>query len=303
MACRTASVKRGAGNVVKAIAALEELEKVMDGKDSVYKTDFSARIDDSLKAANIHDAELMAENSAIKTEYSSEFNIDAIAKVITTSLTAVNAAIPKPTDPKAFQSSEAIEAYADVVNSIAEAAKSSSQAAASLSYSMNRLGPGIFAFVMARSETITDQETFGTESVSSTAIYYRYVRSNQSLQNDAKFEATKMLMAHVLAQIDKWIKMQAALLDDLGNDKVTMELYETKDEKYDEFIAKQRAKMEHTEGVEIMESLAAAKPFGSSGIEELVGNVVKTLSSKGDAYKEIVGRAEARLSSGHFWGR
>jgi hypothetical protein len=302
MACRTPNVQRGAGNVVKATEALDRLEQTMNAKDADYNADFEARIDDALKAANIHDAEPLEGNFAIKTEYSSDFNVDAIAKVITDSLTAVNAAMA-PGDPKAFQSPEAIEAYSDVVNSIAEAAKSSSQAAASLSFSMNRLGPGIFAFVMARSTTITDKETFGTESVSSTAIYYRYVRSKQSLKNDAEFIATIMLMNHVLAQIDKWIKLQAALLDDFSNDKITMDVYEIKDAKFDEFIAAQRAKIEHTEGVEIMESLAASKPFGSRGTEELVGNVVTRLSSRGDAYKVIVDRAEARLSSGHFWGR
>lgn len=97
--------------------------------------------------------------------------------------------------------------------------------------------------------------------------------------------------------------MQEALLDDLSNNKITIDDYAIRDEQYEGFIEIQRAKLEHTEGVEIMELLAAAKPFGSRGIEELVGNVVKTPSSKGDTYKMIIDRAEARLSSGHFWGR
>lgn len=71
----------------------------------------------------------------------------------------------------ASMSPEAIDAYTDVVNAVAEAAKSSSTAAASLAFSMNRLAPGTIAFLFASSINIQDDETFGKEAVTTTAIY------------------------------------------------------------------------------------------------------------------------------------
>lgn len=304
MACRTASVKRVADKTVDAKKQLDKLENMIKSQEKVNKATFYEKMNQSLAEANITDAELTGYSSGVKTEYSSEFNIDAIAGVVTSSLKALNAATD-PDDPKAYMSEKAIDAYVDVVNKVAEAAKSSSKSAASLSYSMNRLGPGIFSFIYSTSITMTDNETFGTEAVSTTALYYVYVRSNQSLMNDAKFEATKMLMDATLKAISQWIKMQGAILDDLSNDKLTFDAYEKKDNFYLKRIELEKAKMEHSKAVTRGTFLDESSiEHGSKETQELVRNALSRLTSKkGNPYNKVVAKHEALLSAGHYWNK
>ncbi len=300
MACRTASVKRVADKTTDAKKQLDKLEKMITDQEAANKEIFYGKMNASLAEANIADGELSGYSSGVKTEYSSEFNIDAIAGVVTSSLQALNAATAAD-DPKAYTSPEAIDAYVDVVNKVAEAAKSSSKSAASLSYSMNRLGPGIFSFIYSTSITITENETFGTEAVSTTALYYVYVRSNHSLMNDAKFEATKMLMNAAIKSIGIWIKMQAAILDDLSNDKITFAAYEIKDKLYQDRIEFEQAKMDHSETAVAKSSLRANLDLKET--EELVNKVISKLASKGGKFKEIADKSQERLSKGHFSAR
>ena len=302
MACRTPSVKRVADKTTDAKLQLDKLEKMINDQYEVNLADFDAKIKNSLVAANINDAEQISENHAIKTEYSSEFSIDAIAGVVTSSLKALNAAT-NPDDPRAYASPEAIDAYVDVVNKVAEAAKSSAKSAASLSYSMNRLGPGLFSFIYARSASLTEKETFGTETVCTTALYYRYVRSEHSLQNDAKFEAAKMLMDAAVKAIAGWIRMQASILEDFSNSQMTEDEYITKDDFYQKRIEFERAKMEHPEGIAAKSRLRISSPaqHGSKETEALVGNLLLKLASKKDSkYNKIIAKQEARLSQGHY---
>ena len=65
-----------------------------------------------------------------------------------------------PTVLNAATSPAAIAAYTDVVNTVAEAAKSSSTSSASMSFSMNRLSPGMYAFLYASSVNIKDEDTY-----------------------------------------------------------------------------------------------------------------------------------------------
>src|SRR5690606_28304324 len=114
------------------------------------------------------------------------FSLDKIAKVVNQSLrtisTVKNAKVPDP----AF-SEDAIQSYTDMVNTVAEAAKSSSSAASSLTFSMNRLSPGLFAFLSAMSVSLKEEETFGKESVTSTVIFYKVIESIDDLKSETEF--------------------------------------------------------------------------------------------------------------------
>lgn len=306
MACTSGSVERAAKNAVGGMAAVENLQKALQGQESANKAKFYGEINSHLTDAKLTDAREISYNSDIKTEYSSEFSLDKIAGVVTAALKAAVAATDA-TVPAAATSPAAIEAYTDVVNTVAEAAKSKSTSSASMSFSMNRLSPGLYAFLYASSTNITDVDTFGTEAVTTTAIYYRFMQSIDDVKNQAAFGAA-------IIDAQSYLKMktlQAGLLDALGAGSIDIDEFTKKDNAYDGQVKKLLARLKeakfdtakplmltrgHGFGAPVSHSFAE----GSAENQELVRAAIKRLSAKGDAYKIVIKTSEARLACNYY---
>lgn len=185
MTCRSGSVQAVADKSVAAKQQIDKLEQMIKSQSDEFKGQFYTEVASHLASAQIADARELAFNSHVKTEYTSEFSLDKIAAVVTSALKAV-AAAQDPTIKTPALGPDAIAAYTDVVNTVAEAAKSSSTSSASLSFSMTRLSPGLFAFLSASSVNIKDEDTFGCEAVTTTAIFYRFMQSIDDIQNETR---------------------------------------------------------------------------------------------------------------------
>jgi len=307
MACRTPSVERVADKTTKAKEQIDKLEAMIAAQEAANKAKFYEQIDTHLASARLTDAREVAYQVNIKTEYTSEFSLDKIAGVVTSALKAAKVATD-PKNPMASTSPEAIDAYADVVNAIAEAAKSSSTAAASIAFSMNRLAPGTIAFLYASSINIQDDETFGKEAVTTTAIYYRLVQSEQDIELEGAFNATRIRVAADLETYRRFITLQAGLVDLLAAGTLSFETYLVKDDAYAKKAAElqKRVKEGSAEKIPTLKRAAlipmeAKKlPGLSKTNHELVLTAIEKLSSMGAGYNAVIERAHARITDGYF---
>lgn len=308
MACTTGKVSRAAEKTVKAQAQVEKLASTLEDEKNKIETLFFSEIDSSFAAANIGDGRQVAYNHDIKTEYTSEFSLDKIAGVVVSVLKAAKAATD-PTSPNPATSPEALDAYADVVSSVAEAAKSTSKSAASLSFSMNRLAPGLYVFLYARSVNIYDEDTFGSEAVTSTAIYYRLMESIDDIKNEAAFGAARIDAASYL----QFKALQAALIDELASGSLSIDTYSDKDAKYQKIISTLKGRLDAA-GFPVGVALAA-KPgepdvhaaafaqfslVGPSANARVVHRALSVLATKGKEYQPVVEKAQARLAEGYY---
>ena len=146
MACTSGRVKNVADKTVAAKAQIDKLQAMIKDQEEVNKATFFKAIDEHLADANMTDAKEVGYSSDIKTEYTSEFSLDKIVAVVTSALKALEKSYDPAVKVPAL-TKDAIDAYTDVVTSVAEAAKSSSTSSASLSFSMNRMSPGVLAFL------------------------------------------------------------------------------------------------------------------------------------------------------------
>ena len=306
MACTSGSVKTVAEKNVAAAKAIEKVQAMLEAQENVNKTKFFSNIDAHLTDANVADARQISYNSAIKTEYTSEFSLDEIAAVVTTAVKAAVAAT-NPAVPTAAASPAALNAYADVVNAVAEAAKSKSTAAANISFSMNRLFPGIFVFLYATSVNIEDDDTFGTEGVTSTAIYYRFMESIDDVQNTTKHGAAFIDAKNLL----NMKKLQAALTDELASGEITIDEWTKKDAAYSKAVKTIQDRLDahkfdsKTDLVlEAMDGFGAPVQHsfttGSVESQEIVRTAIQKLSEKGELYKDVIETSRARLASHYY---
>lgn len=309
MACTSGSVQKVADKTAAAKEQVDNLVRRMQADEEKIGRQFEQRIDVYLAQAGIKDQQRLNGNSEIKVEYTSEFSLDKIAGVVTASLKAAAAAMAKdPSNPAAnpAMSKEAIDAYTDVVNCVAEAAKSKSSAAASLSFSMTRLAPGLFAFLYATAVNIKDEDTFGSEAVTSTSIFYRYVRSIDDVKNESKF-GEAIIDARSLKNMKD---IQAALIDDLSSGKIDIDTWTVKDAKYEAAVKTIRDRLNSRSFRANALLLAAADGFGqpveylfdkgSLLTQEVVRASIEKLSGMGAAYKEIVAVSSQRLAANYF---
>ena len=207
------------------------LEASLEAQKKADETAFFNEIDANLAKAKITDAIQMEYASNMKVEYTSEFSLDKIAQVIVAVLQAVVAA-KNPASPTPGMDKEAIEAYINVVNTVAEAAKSNSQSSSSLSFSMTRLSPGIYAFLMAKSTSLLDEDTFGSEEVTATSIFYRVMQSIDDIKNQAKF-GLAIIDSKILLDMKA---LQHGLIARLANGNIDIDTWVTLDSKYEGII-------------------------------------------------------------------
>lgn len=306
MACTSGSVQTVADKTVAAKAQIEKLQTMIKEQETVNKAIFFDAITRHLADAKVTDAREISYNSDIKTEYTSEFSLDKIMAVVTKALKAVVAA-QDPTAKSPAMSPEAIAAYTDVVNAVAEAAKSSSTSSASLSFSMNRLYPGMFAFLYATSINIKDADTFGTEAVTTTAIYHRFMQSIDDVKNEAKYGEAVIDARNLL----NMKTLQAALTDDLASCKINIDEWMKKDDMYS--IAVKRieerlvaANFDTAKPIMMTRGAGFGAPVrhsfatGSKVNQEVVHAAIQRLSTMGTAYKVVVEKSKARLASIYY---
>lgn len=300
MACRTPSVERVVDKTAKAKEQIDKLEAMIKSQEAANKLNFFNQIDAHLASSNLSDARQIDYNSYVKTEYTSEFSLDKIAEVVTSSLNAAKA-LTNPAITNPAMSPAAIDAYVDVVNTIAEAAKSSSTAAASVSFSMNRISPGMFAFLFASSMNIQDNETFGMEAVTTTAIYYRLVQSIQDLKLQGEFDAAKIEIELNLQSFRKFKTLQVALIDQLGNNQIDIETYEKLDAFYSKKVEELRSKMGTTREIgPVKMFMNMSTETGADVHQKLVKSAIKRLSVMGDKYRGIIDTARERIENSYF---
>lgn len=306
MACTSGSVQTVADKTVEAKDQIIKLQSAIQSMEGDNKTKFYAEIDSHLADAKITDAKELTYNSDSKTEYASEFSLDKIATVVTSALEAAVKAADQ-TVPEAAISPDAIAAYTDLVNTVAEAAKSSSTSSASMSFSMNRLSPGLYAFLYASSQSITDADTFGTQAVTSTAIYYRVMQSIADLSHQVKFGAAIIDAKNLL----NMKRLQAALTDSLSSGSISIDDWMKKDEQFSLAIKGIQKRLDaakfQTEGVFALSvehgfgaPVSHSFANGSAETQEIVRSAIQRLSEKGEAYKVVIDTSKARLASVYY---
>jgi hypothetical protein len=289
-------VQSVADKTVAAKNQIDKLQTMIQAQEAGNKTRFYAEIEGHLKDAGVTDARELSYNSDIKTEYTSEFSLDKIAAVVTKSLTAI-AAAQDPLAKKPAMSPEAIQAYADVVNTVAEAAKSSSTASASLSFSMNRLSPGLFAFLYASSINIKDVDTFGSEAVTTTAIYYRFMQSIDDVKSEASFGAAVIDAKNFLDMKT----IQAALTDDLANGKIDIDEWMKKDAQYSDAVSRIKARLDASHLKSGVQLLSVHKPGKETSANQLLVQAsIQRLSALGAAYQQVVETSRTRLARSYY---
>lgn len=306
MVCTSGSVAAVANKTVKAKQEIDQLQAMIQAQDGAYKATFFNAINTHLADAKVTDAREIGYNSDIKTEYTSEFSLDKIAAVVTKALKAAVAA-QDPTAPAPALSKNAIEAYTEVVNAVAEAAKSSSTSSTSLSFSMNRLSPGLFSFLYAQSLNIKSVDTFGTEAVTTTAIYCRLMESIDDVKNATAFGEAVIDARNLL----NMKTLQAALTDDLASGKINLDEWMKKDDAYS--IAVERikkrlaaAKFDVRRSFALTREAGYGAPIehsfskGSAMNQEVVSSSIQRLSKMGSAYKSVIAVSKKRLASAYF---
>ncbi|MFL9836932.1 hypothetical protein ABS768_05440 [Flavobacterium sp. ST-75] len=291
MACRTPSVERVADKSVNAQKQLDKLTESVKAQRDTLLDEFDGKVGENLKRARVSDGTILGSNDYIKVEYSYEFSLDKIAGVIKDTLKAIAA----NKDSKSFQdafSDEAVESYTDLVNSVSEAAKSKSTAAASISFSMNRLAPGVFAFLSATSASLLEEETFGSESITSTIIFYQLIYSIDDLKNQQSFDEAAIDIQNLM----NMKRVQAALTDSLADGSISIDDWMARDEKLNAAVERLRARLD-SRGFADRTKVASR---GMSENQRLVTTALERLNKMGKVYYPAVSILESRLELSYY---
>lgn len=299
MTCSSGSVQAVANKTLEAKKQIDKLHLMIELQNETNKAKFFNEINKHLADAKVEKASVISFSSDIKTEYTSEFSLDKIAAVVTSALKAAAAAKdPDIKDP--VTSPEAIQAYTDVVNTVAEAAKSSSTASASLSFSMNRLSPGMFAFLYASSVSIKDEDTFGSEAITTTAIYYQFMQSSEDVQNEAEFGATLIDARNYL----KMKTIQAGYTEQLSKLEIDIQTWMKLDEQMTEAVEKLKKRLDAHKAKGLLKSgtpaLTKEDSMRSAANQEIVRDAIQRLTAKGEAYKVVAEISKTRLANLYY---
>lgn len=297
MACQSASVEAVSKKTTRAQELIDAQQAQLMSRSDKFKTDFFAEIAKHLTDAGIKDASEIGYSFEIKTEYTSEFSLDKIAAVVIAALKAAIAAY-NPTGLAQALSGQAVDAYCGLVNSVAEAAKSSSSSSADFSFSVNRLSSGIIAFLSAFSQNLKDKDTFGTEAVTTTVIFYRLMQSIDEIKIDT-------LRAAALIERDNLLRMktlQAALTDELATGGMTIEEWMKKDDAYMEAVEKIQARLDASGLVTAEAAVEGEDTEAASRLlnERIIRSSVGLLSGMGADYAIVIERSMQRLENNYY---
>ena len=222
MACKSPSVKRIAKKSEVAKKAIEALSKQLKDLNDADETAFKAKVEEMKKALNVDDFSPVIYDTNIKVEFTHEFNLDLLVPVIANAIKTLSTTLAASGGPIGILASpDALGSYTSFVNSIAEAAKSSSSAAGSASFSMNKIAPGAFAIIATRSSTLQDKETFGEESVTATSFQHGIFTSVKDAINVTNYTLI-VLYANTIVKLSD---AQILYLDKLQKGEMTIAEY------------------------------------------------------------------------------
>ena len=191
-------------------------------------------------------------------------------------------------------------------NTVAEAAKSSSTSAASLSFSMNRLSTGMYAFLYACSVNIKDEDTFGSEAAHrllSTTGWCRVSmmwRMRQSLVRLLSTQRTSSIW-RPFGSIDWWTsewQHRHWRMDEKGCRVFSSDQNNSETPWRRTLPHCQPMVLTAEQGFGVPDSHSFAN--GSAANQEIVRSAIQRLSAKGDAYKHVIETSEGRLASIYY---
>lgn len=297
MGCNSGKVENVAASSDTAAQALVTLESTINKQDQAFQAKFEEDITRHLQNAQLTDAVEIGYNRHVKTEYVSEFSLDAVAGVITKILKSTLATYTAGANP--VLSKSAVDSYVDVVAAVAEAAKSSSSSTGDFTFSMTRIAPGLIVFLYAVSESLSDSGTFGTEAITTTAIYYKLVESKQDVVKAADFEALSVAAATYVTA--RYILLKLA--ERLAADPFLVDDPEALFDKYDRLVKRAKADMDELagrrKGGPLLATSAATPPKLEMDTQP-VHHALRSLSAKGDRFAKLI--ADTRLRLEEFEG-
>ncbi|EIF0629162.1 hypothetical protein LFP87_004534 [Salmonella enterica] len=308
MACRSASVERVADKTVSARDQIEKLQKMIASQNDQHTNAFQNLIGNYYKSAKITDAKIIGQSSDVKTEYASEFSIDKMANVVIKVLEAA-AAVKNPDVQNPATSPEALKAYTNVVNSVAEAAKSKSSSAANLAFSATRIVPGIIAFLYAASVNLQDEETFGSETITTTAIYYQIVESINDLNSQAAFDVATIQYYSIVAMK----KLQALQIQSLAKKEMTLQEWKDLNASYSQIIKEMQEELRAMSmdkspvlgASSVTKSIEEQKAklldqVGVNEIDTILNDSISQLQSMGPEFADVASHAHKLKNKRYF---
>ena len=257
----------------------------------------------------VDDLEKLEGNSAIKVDFTHEFNADALIPVITNVLkTAASLISGAGTAAAILTNPENIKTYADLLTSIAESIKTSSSTGANTSFSMNRLAPGFFSFTSTKSMTISDKETFGEESITATTFYYQIYFSKT---HAVKFNDWTRILT-LIEVIRKLNDARIGVVDRLVNNEFTLAEFTKLSDSYKLAIEKHESElsilinetsvvevtskaMKHTYSAEALDTNSVLSIESDS--KKILDNAIEIFGNRGSLYGNALQEAKYLLST------
>jgi hypothetical protein len=237
MACKSPSVRRVTENSEAAKNAIKALTRQLKDLNDAEEADFKTKLEQFQNALNVNDFSPVTYATNIKVEFTHEFSLDLLVPVITDAIKALSTTLAAGGGPIGILTSpDALGSYTSLVNSIAEAAKSSSSAAGSATFSMNKIAPGAFAFIATRSSTLQDKETFGEESVTATSFQHGIFTSVQDALNSPILPLVVLYAKTIVKLADAKI----LYLDKLLKNQLTIAEYSVLSQQIDAEIEKNK---------------------------------------------------------------
>lgn len=215
MACRSASVRRAQKKSNRALEAIKKLEIDIKKLSESEKRDFEEKIKKAQTDLGIDDFKPIGNDSAVKVDFTNEFNAEALIPVVTNVIKTAANLIAGTSAAKILLNPENIQTYSDLLGSIAEAIKTKSKTGGNYSFSRNRLAPGFFSFTSSKSMTITDKETFGEESITATFFTYALFFSQKHAAQMEKWSSVLTSLTIIRKLNDARIGLVESLIENL----------------------------------------------------------------------------------------
>ncbi|MDN3494192.1 v-SNARE N-terminal domain-containing protein [Winogradskyella bathintestinalis] len=309
MACRSASVRRAQKKSEEALKAIKKLEKNISDLAKSEEAVFESKIREFQEDIGVDDLEKLDGNSAVKVDFTHEFNADTLIPVITNVLkTAASLISGAGTAAVILTNPENIKTYADLLSSIAESIKTNSSTGANTSFSMNRLAPGFFSFTSTKSMTISDKETFGEESITATTFYYQIYFSKK---HAVKFNDWTSILT-LIEMIRKLNDARIGIVDRLVSNEFTLAEFTKLSDSYKAAIEKHESELSmlinETSVVEVMnkaikknysEKVLDTKTVLSTSMDSkaILNNAIELFGNRGSLYSNALQEAQYLLKT------
>ena len=199
MVCTSGSVASAAAKSENATKKIVEIQTNMEAQQATKQGEFKTKIAASLADGKIDDGREIESQYRVLVEYSKEFSLDKIGEGINAALDILAARSASSPSDKADAGTvappattpEAIQSYKGMVTAVMAAGRSSSSVSNSLNFTKTRLAPGLIAFLYAFSSSITDEDTFGSESITASCVMYAFYQSITDLKQEGAFNSAE----------------------------------------------------------------------------------------------------------------